>query len=93
MVAVRLLDNWITAEVKIRVPGVAARPAAGLWSERANLFRSGQACIDEGGCLGTRQVRLFRRRITEKGSEFDAAVCPGGDGGLLDLGDRNRPSS
>jgi hypothetical protein len=93
MVAVGLLDNWITAEVKIQVPGVAARPAAGVGGERADLFRGGQARIDEGGCLGARQGQLFRRRLARKESgrlKSGAAVCPGG---LLDLGGRNRPGS
>jgi hypothetical protein len=89
IVAVRLLDNWITAEVKIRVPRVAARPAAGVGGERADLFRGGQDRIDEGGCL--------RRRLTKKSRRLKsgAAVHPSRNrnGDLLDLLDGNHPSS
>jgi hypothetical protein len=82
--------------VKIRVPRIAARPAANLWGERADLFGGGQAWVGEGGCLGARQGGLFRHRLAEEGSgrpRFGAAVCPDGDrdGGLLDLGNRHRP--
>jgi hypothetical protein len=83
LITVGLLDNWIAAEVKIRVPGVTTRPAASVGGERAER-------------LSTRQSRLFRRRLVKKGGgqlKSGAAVCQGGDGGLLDLGDRNRPRS
>jgi hypothetical protein len=96
MVAVGTLGNRTAAEVKIRVPRIAARPAADLWGERADLVGGGQAWVGEGGYLGARQGGLFRRRLAEEGSGrpmFGAAVCPGGDrdGGLLDLGNRYRP--
>jgi hypothetical protein len=95
MVAVGPLGNRTAAEVKIRVPRIAARPAADLWGERTDLFGGSQAWVGGGGCLGARQGGLFRRRFDEKGSgrlRFGAAVCPGGnrDGGLFDLGDRHR---
>jgi hypothetical protein len=45
MLAVGLFDNWIAAEVKIRVTRVAVRPATGLWGERADLFGDGQAWV------------------------------------------------
>ena len=98
MFAVGPLGNRTAAEVKIRVPRIAARPAAGLWGERADLFGGGQAWVGEGGCLGGRHGGLFRRRRDEEGSgrlRFGAAVCPGGDsdGGLLDLGNRHRPAA
>jgi hypothetical protein len=85
-----------SAEVKIRVPRIAARPAANLWGERADLFGGSQAWVGEGGCLGVRQGGLFRRRLAEEGSgrsRFGAAVCADGDrdGSLLDLGNRHRP--
>ena len=97
MAAVGLLDNWFSAKMKIRAPRVATWPAAGVGGERADLFRGGQARIDEGGCLGACQDRLFRCRITEKGGErlkSGATVHPARnrDSSLLDLGDRNRPS-
>ena len=44
--------NRTAAEVKIRVPRIAARPAADLGGERADLFGGGQAWVGEGGCLG-----------------------------------------
>ena len=96
MFTVGPLGNWIAAEVKIRVPRVAARPAAGLWSERVDFFGDGQAWISAGGCPGARQGGLVQRRLDKEGSgrlRFGAAVCPGGDrnGGLFDLADRNRP--
>jgi len=93
MCTVRRLDNWITAEVKIRAPRVTTRPAAGSRGERADLLRGGQVLISEGDCL---VGGPFRRRLDEEGSgrlRFGAAVRPGGDrnGGLLDLGNRNHP--
>src|SRR5262245_7106667 len=96
MFAVGPLGNRTATEVKIRVPRIAARPAANLWGERADLFGGGQAWVGEGGCLGARQGELFRRRLAEEGSgrpRFGAAVCPDGDrdGSLLDLGNRHRP--
>ena len=96
MFAVGPLGNGTAAEVKIRMPRIAARPAASLWGERADLFGGSQAWVGEGGGLGARQGGLFRRRLDEEGSgrpRFGAAVCPGGDrdGGLLDLGNRHRP--
>jgi hypothetical protein len=96
MFAVGPLGNRTAAEVKIRTPRIAARPAANLWGERADLFGGSQAWVREGGCLGARQGGLFRRRLAEEGSgrpRFGAAVGPGGDsdGGLLDLGNRHRP--
>ena len=69
------------AEAKIRVPRIAVRPAAGPWGERDDFFGGGQAWVGEGGCLGGRRGRLFRRRRDEEGSgrlRFGAAVCPGG---------------
>jgi hypothetical protein len=75
--------------VKIQVPGVTARPAASVGGERADLFRGGQARIDEGGCLRRRLAKKSRRL------KFGAAICLGEDRGrsLLDLSDRNRPGS
>ena len=98
MFAVGPLGNGTAAEVKIRMPRIAARPAANLWGERADLFGGSQAWVGVGGCLGARQGGLFRRRRDEEGSgrpRFGAAVCPGGDrdGGLLDLGNRHRPAA
>jgi len=79
MFAIGLGNNRTAAEVKIRVPRIAVRPAASLWSERKDLFSG-------GGTV---------RRFNEEGSRrrrFEAAVCPGGDkgGGLLDFGNRHR---
>src|SRR5262249_50220232 len=96
MFAVGPLGNGTAAEVKIRVSRIAARPAANLWGERADLFGGGQAWVGEVGYLGARQGGLFRRRLAEEGSgrpRFGAAVCPDRDrdGGLLDLGNRHRP--
>src|SRR5262245_37948580 len=96
MFAVGPLGNRTAAEVKIRVPRIAARPAADLWGERADLFGGAQAWVGEGGCLGACQGGLFQRRRDEEGSgwpRFGAAVCPGGDrdGGGLHLGNRHRP--
>ena len=96
MFAVGPPGNRTAAEVKIRVRRIAARPAASPRGERADLFGCGQTWVGEGGCLGGRHGRLFRRRRDEEGSgrpRFGAAVCPGGDrdGGLLDLGNRHRP--
>jgi hypothetical protein len=96
MFAVGSPGHRTAAEVKIRVPEIAARPAANLWGQRADLFGGGQAGVGEGGCLGARQGGLFRRQLAEEGSgrpRFGAAVYPGGDrdGSLLDLGNRHRP--
>jgi hypothetical protein len=41
VLAIGLLNNWIAAKVKLRVLRVAARPAAGVWSERADLLSGG----------------------------------------------------
>jgi len=71
------------AEVKIRMPGIAGRPAAASRSEPVDFFgggNGGQAWIDRG----------FRRRFDGAGSRrlrCAAAVCPGD--GLLDLSGRN----
>ena len=51
MFAVGPLGNRTAAEVKIRVPRIAARPAANLWGERADLFGGSQAWVGVGGCL------------------------------------------
>ena len=97
MFAVGPLGNRTAAEVKIRVPRIAARPAANLWGERADLFGGGQAWVGESDCLGGRRGRLFRRRRDEEGSgrlKFGAAVCPGGDrDDGLDLVNRHRAAS
>jgi hypothetical protein len=72
----------IAAEVKIGVTRIAARPPAGVWDERADFFGDGGAWVGAGGC---------RRWLDEEGGGRPgpaATVCPGGDGGLLDL--RNR---
>ena len=84
--------NRTAAEAKIN--RIAARPAAGLWGERADLFGGAQARAGEGGSRGARQG-VFRRRRDGEGSRrpgFGAAVCPDGDrdGGLLDFGNRHR---
>src|SRR5262249_21356590 len=89
MFAVGLLGNQAAAEVKIRLPRIAARPAADFWGERADLFGGGQAW---------RQGGLFWRRLDAERSRwprFGAAVCPGGDrdGDLLDLRNRHRSCS
>ena len=75
------LSRWIAAEIKILMPGIAARPAAGRWFERPNFFGNRQVRIGEG---------LFRCRLDgAKSRRFGAAaaVRPGGkDGdGSLDL--------
>jgi hypothetical protein len=49
MFAVGPLGNRMAAKVKIRMPRIAARPAAGLWGERADLFGGSQASIGESG--------------------------------------------
>jgi hypothetical protein len=95
MSAVRLLGNRTAAEVKIGVTRIAARPAAGLRGERADLFSGGQARAGEGGYLGARRRRLDAERGGRP--SLGAAVDPGGDGdrdrgGLLDLGNRHCPS-
>src|SRR5262245_42617248 len=41
--------NQIATEAKIRVPRIAARPAASLRGERADLFGGSRAWVDEGG--------------------------------------------
>jgi len=66
MFAVGPLGNGTAAEVKIRMSRIAARPAANLWGERADLFGGSQASVGEGGCLGASQGGLFRRRIAEE---------------------------
>jgi hypothetical protein len=88
--AVRPPGNRTAAEAKTWETRIAARPAAGLWGERADLCGGGQAWVGEGGCLGAR-----RRGLNEEGGGrpgLGVAVCPGGDrdGGLLDLGNRHR---
>jgi hypothetical protein len=80
--------NRASAEVKIRVPRISARPAAVARGERDNFFGSGQAWVGESDCLGGRRGRLFRRWRAGEGSgrlRFGAAVCPGrdSDGDLL----------
>src|SRR5215471_16897075 len=42
MIAVGLLDNWIATKMKIGVPRVATRPAAGFRGERDDLLGSGE---------------------------------------------------
>jgi len=75
------------AEIKIRVPRIAGRPAAGSFGERPDFF-------GESGCLDARWGGLLQRRLDEERSRwrrFGAAVRPGGnrDGGLLDLVNRD----
>src|SRR5262245_1700376 len=71
MFAVGLLGNWITAEVKIRVPRIAVRPAAGSWGERAYFFGGGQA--RDGG------ERCAHRGFQRRGFRVD---CRHGGTGL-----------
>jgi len=89
--------NRIAAEAKIRARRIAARPAAGPRGECHDLLDSGEIWVGEGGCLGGRRGRLFRRRRDEEGSgrlKFGAAVCPGGDrDDGLDLVNRHRAAS
>ena len=69
--------NRIAAEAKIRARRIAARPAAGPRGECHDLLDSGEIWVGEGGCLGGRRGRLFRRRRDEEGSgrlKFGAAV-------------------
>ena len=40
--AIEALGNWITAKIKIRVPRIAARPAAGAGGERVDLLGGGE---------------------------------------------------
>jgi len=79
--AVGRFDNWIAAEMKIRILGVPVRPVAGARAERENF-------LGEGDCL-------YRRRFDEGSRQlrFGAAICPGGDrdGDLLDLVNRRHP--
>ena len=80
--AVGPLGNRTAAEVKIRAPRIAARPAAVTRSERDDFFGGGETWVGEGGCLGGRRGRLFRRRRDEEGSgrpRFGAAVGSGGN--------------
>jgi hypothetical protein len=89
--AIGRLGNRTAAEAKLGAPRVAARPAADLWGERADLFGA-------GGCLGARQGGLFwRRRSAARSGQlsFGAAVGSGEDrdGDPLDLRDRNCPGS
>src|SRR5262245_46089254 len=66
-----LFDDWIAAEVKIRTPRIAARPAAGFRGERIDLFGGGgdgQVWVGKG----------FRRRLDEsrnRRSRFAGAIC------------------
>ena len=62
MFAVGPPGNRTAAEVKIRAPRIAVRPAAVLRGERDDLFGGGQAWVGEGGCLGGRRGGLLRRR-------------------------------
>ena len=81
MFAVGPLGNGTAAEVKIRMPRIAARPAANLWGERADLFGGSQAWVGVGGCLGGRHDGLFRRRLVEEGSGRPRfGVVSGSDG-------------
>jgi hypothetical protein len=95
MLAVRAPDDRTAAKVKISAPGIAARPAAGRWTERADLFSDAWAWGGESGCLGGRHGGLFQRRLDEEGRarpRFGAAIHPGGGSGLLDLVNRHRPA-
>ena len=91
----RASGDRTAAEVKIRVRRIAARPAAAS-EVSAQTF---SAVVGPGpakaaaltsvatDCSGTGSTRR------ERGPRFGAAVCPSGkDGGLLDLGNRHRPS-
>jgi hypothetical protein len=95
VLAVWPLGNWTSAEVEIRVPRIPAGPAAVARAKRDDLFGRGKTWVGEGGSLGARRGRLFRRRLDEEGSgrlRFGAAVYPGGDSdGGLGLGDCHRP--
>ena len=101
--AVGLFGNWIAAKVKIRVPRIAIRPAAGSWGERAYFFGGGQA-RDGGERCAHRgfQPRGFRVDCWhgDMRLEFgigdrelrvwrDASARPGRSGGLLDVPDRD----
>jgi hypothetical protein len=51
MLAVGPPGNRTAAKVKIRMPRIAARPAADFWDERNNFFGGGRPEIGEGSCL------------------------------------------
>jgi hypothetical protein len=72
---IRHRDNRTAAKVKIRVAGIAIRPATSFWAKRKNLFGGGEAGV------GTVHGELFRRRLDKERSErlrFGAIVYPGG---------------
>ena len=88
-----LLSNRVAAKMKIRMPRIAVRPAAGSHSKSIDF------CGGGGGDGRTRVGRGFQCRRDEEGSwgfRFGTAVCPGGDrgdggGGFRDLISRDRP--
>jgi hypothetical protein len=88
--AIRPLANWTAAEVKRGMTGIAARPAAGFWAERADLFGGGP-WAGEGGYLGARRCRLDAERSGRPG--LGTAVRSGGGtgGSLLELSYRHHP--
>jgi len=72
-VAVRRFNNRIATEAEITVPEVAERPTAGVGAECEDLFGdANRAWVGEGGCLGTRQGGLLRRRLgAQRTDSFD----------------------
>ena len=76
MFAVRFfVDRRVAAKTKIGMSRVAARPAAGPWSECEDFFGESRGRIGAGR-------RRISRRLT--------AVGRSGEGDLFDLGDRDR---
>src|SRR5262249_60651079 len=69
--AVGLFGNWIAAEIKIRVPRIAARPAAAPWGKRDDLLGGGETL--------SRQRWLPRR--APRGPVAGPAPPGGGRGG------------
>jgi hypothetical protein len=84
--AVGALTCRAATKMKIRMPGIAIRPAAGLCVKRVDLF-------GEGSCLDARRGGLlWRRRDGARRPRVAAAVHPnGGDGDGFDLFNRHRP--
>jgi len=86
------VDNWIAAEMEIRMLGIAVWPTTAFRSERVDFFGGSQVWIDKSSCLdmcqggGRRRYRFDKLRV---GAPVAVGPYRGGHSNFFNLVNRH----